>query len=768
MTVDPRRIVEYLRTDAGRPLKPRDLAKALKVPEGEFGAFREQMERLEAEGVLYRVQRQRYAVPERINLLVGRVQTTRAGAGFLISDDGGPDVFIPVQSLNTALDGDRAVVRVESRARSERPQGRVIRVLERSRSTVVGAFHAARPGRSSRASYGYVVPEDNKLPWDVFVAPGGGGSAAEGDVVVVRITDWGSEHRGPTGEVTEVLGRLGEAGVDVLAILHGHELPADFPAEVEAAAASLAARGVTAADRAGREDLRDLLIFTIDPADARDHDDALSIEELPKGGWRVGIHIADVARYVTPGGPLDLEAYRRGTSVYLVDRVVPMLPHALSSDLCSLVPDADRLTLSLFVELSADGTVRGHRLVRSVIRSRHKVSYEEAQAVLDGAGTVSPEADAALGLLSRAAARLRAARLERGSLDFDLPETRVVLDVSGQPTDIQEVRRLDAHRLVEDFMLLANEVVARKAAQAEVPFIYRIHEPPDESRMQQLREFVATFGHRLTGRPGKPTPRDLQRLVRAADGRPEQGLVSTVVLRSMKQARYSAENAGHFGLATPLYAHFTSPIRRYPDLVVHRLLTDHFIDETRREHDDDQLGDVARHASERERVAVSAERDSKDLKRVQFMSRHAGSTFAGTISGVTAFGFFVLLDDFFVEGLVHVSSLDDDYYLFVEEQYALIGERTRRRFRTGDRVRVLVARVSIEERRIDFELTDGTASADAPPDEPAAALADEPDTPPARETRASGERGGAAGAGDGTAPAGRKSGRPARGRRPAR
>ncbi|HSJ24165.1 MAG TPA: ribonuclease R [Longimicrobiales bacterium] len=705
--MDPRRIVEFLRTEAGRPLKARELARALRVPEADHGAFREQLDRLEREGVLYRVQRQRYAAPERINLQVGRIQTTRSGAGFLIPDEGGPDVFIPVQALNTALDGDRAVVRVESKVRTDRPQGTVIRVLERSRSSVVGVFHRAQPGRSGRASHGFVVPEDRKLPWDVFVAPGGRGDASDGDVVVVRITDWGSEHRGPSGEVSEVLGRLGDAGVDVLAILHGHELAVGFPAEAEAAAEAARDRGVTEADLDGREDLRELLVFTIDPADARDHDDALSIEPLPRGGWRVGVHIADVSHYVRPDSPLDAEALRRGTSVYLVDRVVPMLPHALSSDLCSLVPDTDRLTLSLFVDMAPDGGIRGHQFARSVIRSRQRISYEEAQAVLDGTGSVADDADAAIRELHEVALRLRQARVERGSLDFDLPETRVVLDVSGQPVDIQKVVRLDAHRLVEDFMLLANEVVARKASQAEVPFVYRIHEPPDESRMVQLREFVATFGHRLPGRAGRPMPRDLQRLIRAAEGRTEEGLVSTVVLRSMKQARYSAENVGHFGLATTHYAHFTSPIRRYPDLVVHRLLAARFLDESRDSPTEEYLQDVARHSSERERVAVAAERDSKDLKRVEFMSRHVGDEFEGTISGVTAFGFFVLLDDFFVEGLVHVSSLEDDYYLFVEEQYALIGERTRRRFRTGDRVAIRVARANIEERKIDFDLVDG-------------------------------------------------------------
>lgn len=708
--IDPRRIVEFLRTDAGKPLKPRELAKALGVAQTDYPSFREQLEQLEADGVLYRVQRQRYAAPERINLLVGRIQTTRGGAGFLVPEDRSPDVYIPVQALNTALDGDRVVVRVESRQRGERPRGRVIRVLERSRTTVVGVFHGVKPGRGGRrSSHGFVVPEDRKLPWDVFIARGGGG-AVEGDVVVVRITDWGSEHRGPAGEIEEVLGRYGSPGVDVLAIVRGHELATDFPSDVEAAAEALRARGVTEADMASREDLRDLLVFTIDPADAKDHDDALSIEAI-EGGWRVGVHIADVSHYVTEGGPIDAEALRRGTSVYLVDRVIPMLPHALSTDICSLVPDADRLTLSLFMDVGPDGAVRAHRLVRAVIRSRHRVAYEDAQAVIDGRGGIDRDTDAALRQLNEVALLLRRLRVERGSLDFDLPETRVVLDLSGEPTDIQRITRLDAHRLVEDFMLLANETVARRASQAGLPFLFRIHEAPDTTRMEQLRDFVATFGHRLTGRGGAPTPKDLQRLLRSAEGRPEEALVSTVVLRSMKQARYSEQNLGHYGLATRMYTHFTSPIRRYPDLVVHRIAAAVFIGGRNAWLDSERIADIARTSSERERLAVAAERDSKDLKKVQFMARHVGDDFDGTISSVTAFGFFVLLDDFFVEGLVHVSSLDDDYYLFVEEQYAIIGERTRRRFRTGDRLRVKVAAADIEQRRIDFLLLDAGSAA---------------------------------------------------------
>jgi ribonuclease R len=703
---DPHAIVEYLRQEASRPLKAKDLARAFDVPPGDYAEFKELLQKLETDGVLYRVQRQRYAAPDRINLLVGRIQTTRAGAGFLIPDDGGPDVFIPGRALNTALDRDRVVVRLERTRGRERPEGNVIRVLERARSTLVGTFRPLRAGGGKRSGHGFVVPEDRKLPWDVFVSPGGAGEAKDGDLVVIRITDWGSEHRGPTGEVEDVLGRQGDPGVDVLAILRAHELPLEFPPEVERAALALGERGVTDADLEAREDLRDRLIFTIDPADAKDHDDALSLEPLGDGGWRVGIHIADVSHYVREGSALDGEAAERGTSVYLVDRVVPMLPHALSSGICSLVPNEDRLTLSIFVDLDAQGVVGGHRLARAVIRSRHKLAYEQAQDVLDGKLQLDPDTDETLRRLRDVARQLRAARVARGSIDFDLPEARVVLNASGEPTDIQRVLRLESHRLIEDFMLLANEVVARKALRAQIPFVYRIHEAPDSARMEQLRAFALTFGHRLGGRTGALSPADLQRLLEAADGRPEESLIATVVLRSMKQARYSEQNLGHFGLATRSYTHFTSPIRRYPDLIVHRVLAGVFLDRREPWLDEEQLAAAARSSSERERVAVAAERDSKDLKKVEFMQQHVDTEFAGTISSVTSFGFFVLLDDYFVDGLVHVSSLEDDYYLFIEEQYALLGERTRRRFRVGDRVHVRVAAVDLDERRIDFRLVD--------------------------------------------------------------
>ncbi|MFW6201882.1 MAG: ribonuclease R [Gemmatimonadota bacterium] len=701
MDVLAERVVEYLRDRADRPLKAKELGRRLEVPSQETEALRAMLDELAHDGVVYRVKGRRYAIPERLNLLVGRLQVIRSGAGFVIPDaEEEADLFVPAAAFGSAMHGDRVVARVERGRRGDRAEGRIIRVLSRARETIVGVYHPAR-------NFGFVVPEERKLERDVFVPPGQEAEASAGDVVVVRISNWGDEHLNPSGAVERVLGPIDRPGVDVLTVVYAHELPLEFPPGLNEEAESLRRRGITESDLEGRRDLRDVLIFTIDPADAEDHDDALSVRPLGDGRWEVGVHIADVAHYVEEGGVIDREALERGTSVYLVDRVVPMLPEALSSDLCSLRPDEDRLALSLLLVIDERGVVLDSELVRSVIRSRHRLSYQDAQAVMDGERAIDPDTDQAIARLRTLSRKLRAARRRRGSIDFDLPEARVVLNTKGEPMEIERVLRLESHRLIEDFMILANETLARRAVEAEIPFLYRIHERPDPERVDRLRDLVATFGVRLSRRD-EPGPKDFQRVVARFEDRPEAGLVSTVVLRTMKQARYSPENLGHFGLATWNYTHFTSPIRRYPDLVVHRLAARAFIDGERIPEGlaGERLPEIARHSSTRERIAVEAERDSVDLKKVEYMERHVGDEFSGTISGVTSFGFFVMIDEIYVEGLVHISSLEDDYYVFLEEQFALVGEHTRRRFRLGETVAVRVAGVDREERKIDFMLVE--------------------------------------------------------------
>ncbi len=693
---DEARVLEALQTSSRGPMRPKALAEALGVGSSDYRALRRVLRELERTGRVYRVKGGRYAVPDKINLVAGKLATVRSGDGFVTPDRPGKDLFVPSADLGSAMDGDLVVVRIERRPRGRNPVARVVRVLERAHVRVVGTYRGG-------PRFTHVVPRNRKVMRDILVPSGEAGEAADGDVVLVEITSYGEGRLNPVGAVVRVLGCPGESGVDVLAIVLDRGLPMEFPREVEVEAARVAASKAPSEVESGRTDRRDLHSFTIDPSDARDHDDALSVSPLGEGFWEVGVHIADVSHYVEEGGLVDGEAWERGTSIYLVDRVIPMLPHVLSSGVCSLTPDEDRYAVSLFVLLDAEGTVHEHRFERTVIRSRCRLDYEQAQAVLDGELGVDPETDEALRRLARLAGALRRERLARGSIDFDLPEARVILGEAGDPLDIQRVSRLASHRLVEDMMLLANEIVARVALERELPVLYRVHESPSPEKVEALRAFLSTLGHTLPRR--EPRPGDFKELLERVEGSPEHSLVSTVVLRSMQRARYSAVNLGHFGLAAERYCHFTSPIRRYPDLVTHRSIVSMLGSAGGTDAGGAaELENTARHASEREQVAAEVERESIELKKIEFMRRHLGSSFTGTVSGVTSFGCFVLLDRFFVEGLVHVSALGDDYYEFRDEEYSLVGTRRGRRFRMGDRLKVVVARVDPEERHINFVL----------------------------------------------------------------
>lgn len=696
---DEARVVEYLRRSSRGPLKPKALARGLDVATDDYRNFKRLLQEMERTGKLYQVKGNRYAVPEKINLVVGRLSIIKSGDGFVIPEDASQeDLFVPAVEQDTAMDGDQVVARIEGRPRGRNPRGRIIKVLERAHPTIVGTFKGG-------GKLNYVEPRDRKMTRDVLIPTGEERGARDQDVVVVKIVHYGDRKLNPLGEVETVLGPITRPGVDVLAILHEYGLAHEFPEHVEEAAARIARRGRPKLQE-GRVDRRDLLLFTIDPSDAKDHDDALSIEPAGEGLWEVGVHIADVSWYVERGEAVDLEALSRGTSVYLVDRVVPMLPHSLSSDLCSLRPDEDRYAVSLFATLDMEGRVRTFRFERTLIRSRHRLAYEEVQDVLDGKGGVDETTDAALHQLDQLARVLRRKRRKRGSIDFDLPEARVILGEEGKPIDIQRVVRLESHRLIEDFMLLANEIVAAEATRRRLPVLHRIHEPPVRDRMDSLRDFLGSIGHALPRR--EIQPRDLQKVLGRVEGRPEENLVSTVILRSMQRARYSPENLGHFGLATDHYAHFTSPIRRYPDLVTHRVVVRALVEgkDIPEDWGGDELEELAERCSARQRAADEAERDSVELKKIEYMERHLGDRFDGLIAGVTSFGFFVLLDDVFIEGLVHVNTLHDDYYEFRDAEYALVGDRKGRRFRLGDRVRVDVARIDREERHVDFALVE--------------------------------------------------------------
>ena len=696
-------VLEYLRHSRRGPIKAKEIAKEMDVAPRNFRNFRLVLRGMLERGRLYRVKGQRYAVPEKANLVAGRLAITQKGDGFVAPDTGGQDVFVPGLSLESAMDGDQVVVRVEGRPRGRSPVGRVIKVLDRAHETVVGTFRRS-------GSFGVVHPRNRRISREILVAQGDQAKASEGDVVVARITTFGSGKMGPTGRIETVLGKSSDPGVDILSVIHDYGLPLAFPDSVVSAARDAVSQRRKDPGEL-RTDRRDLHVFTIDPADAKDHDDGLSIRPLEDESWEVGIHIADVSHFVRPDDEVDLEAFKRGTSVYLVDRVIPMLPHELSTDACSLLPDTDRFAVSVFVTVDPVGRVREARFERTEIRSRHKLSYEEAQAVLDNKKSIDRQTDEALRALAALAEILRERRKDRGSLDFDLPEGRVLLGEKGEPVSIRVVERLESHRLVEAFMLLANEIAAREAAQKRLPILYRVHEPPPTDKMRDLRTLLGRLSHRVS--KGNISQKDLQAILKQVEGRPEEKLVSTVILRSMSRARYDVRNLGHYGLASDGYTHFTSPIRRYPDLWLHRVLVHTLVEgHAVPEHwEGPGLKDRAERCSVRERVAEAAERESVDLKKVEYMERHLGDDFFGTVSGVTSFGIFVLLDDVFVEGLVHVNSMNDDYYIFRQDQYLLVGERSHRSFRLGDRLRIRVARVDKEERFIDFVIVDSTKRA---------------------------------------------------------
>jgi ribonuclease R len=690
----------------GKPVSVRDLVRSLSLDPSARRGLKSVLRGLIADGALVRIRGARVGLPDRMNLVVGRLSCSPAGHAFVIPEarrEGQDDLFVAAANIREALHGDRVVARVERRG-PKGPEGRIIRVLERADLTIVGRYE--EDGRFG----GHVVPFDPRVLHEVFVPAGEEGAASAGQMVTVEITRPPTATRNPVGRVLEVLGRLTDPGVDLKVVVAKYGLPDAFPKGVEEEAARVACP-VSPAEAAGRTDFRGWLTVTIDPETARDHDDAVGIERREDGGSRLAVHIADVAHYVREGGPLDQEAYLRGTSVYFPDRVVPMLPHALSSDVCSLVEGRDRLTQSVLIDLDARGRVRKTAFHDGVIRSAARLSYQEAQAIVDGdAGARGrfPHLVSPLLAMDELAKLMRARRRERGSLDFDLPEPRLVLDEAGEMTGIVRHERLPSMRLIEEFMLAANEAVAEELDRAAVGALYRIHEQPDPERVEEFVDLVASLGYRMPGRLDEIRPEQFQLVLRHIEGKPEEKLVSYLLLRTMKLARYHEENLGHFGLATSMYAHFTSPIRRYPDLVVHRALRAlrQGKDAKREAWLREKLPEMGRHLSERERRASEAERELVEWKKVRFMAGKVGEAFSGYVTGVQAFGLFVELEDIYVQGLVHVSSMRDDYYRFHEKAHLLRGENTKTTYRLGDRVEVQVARVNLDRRQIDFALVD--------------------------------------------------------------
>ncbi len=680
-----------------KPVAGADLLRAARIGREEHDAAVAALGALEARGGLVRTRGDHWTLPRHLGLVAGRLEVHPAGFAFCRPDDPAlEDVYVPAKAVRPALHGDRVLVRVERFQRRGRTEGRVTKVLARGVTRVVGVLRRGRGGA-------VLVPQEQRLTVPIVVPRGADGGAKDGEMVVAELTRYPTAASDAEARVTRVLGPASDPRVETEAVIHAHGLPLEFPPEVVAAARRIPA-AVPPDVVSGRLDLRGLPIVTIDGENARDFDDAILVEPLG-AGFLLTVAVADVSYYVPPGSPLDLEARARGTSVYFPDRVVPMLPEALSNGICSLKAGEDRLVKIVRLEYDAKGRLLGAAFHQAIIRSAARLTYTQVrQALVDRDPAVRQTLGPLVAPLERAEALARlliARRRERGALDFDLPEAEIVLDLRGRPEQIVRAERSIAHQMIEEFMLAANEAVARELARRKLPFLHRVHEPPSEESARALARFLEGFGLRLEGGGHDLKPAALRDVLARVAGRPEERLVNLVVLRSLTQARYAVEPLGHFGLATDCYTHFTSPIRRYPDLVVHRLLD---LAQRGQGRVPPDLAAIAEEASQRERVAMDAEREIVQLKKIQFMQDKVGRVYDGFVSAVTPFGFFVELSEVFVEGLVHVSSLTDDFYEHVEAQHLLRGRRGRRTFRVGDPVRVEVAGVSVERRQIDFVL----------------------------------------------------------------
>ncbi len=704
------RILEYMRKDAYKPLTDEELAEGLQLTDEELVAFWPALEELEERASVIKNRSELYGVPERMNLVVGRLSMTGKGFGFIIPDfrekETDTDVFVPGVQLASAMNGDRVVARV---APSEIPgrsrEGEIIRVVERANKRIVGTFESSK-------TFGFVTPDDTKLSQDIFIPKKGFGGAKVGMKVVVEITKWPDGRRSAEGNVIEVLGKAGDPGIDILSVMRQYDLSEEFPEDVQQAADDTE-MSVAPEEYRGRRDRRDFHIVTIDGDDAKDLDDGVYVEKRGDGFF-LGVYIADVSWYVRENQPLDREARARGTSVYLVDRVIPMLPKRLSNGICSLNAGEDRLAMACEMEINSAGKVTSYEILPVVIHVYRRLTYNIVNKMLVDHDPAFCEDNADILPMLETMAELReamkAARHRRGAIDFDLPEVKVKLDENGKPVALVKRTGSLAESMIEQCMLAANETVAEHMDKKNLPFIYRVHEQPSEEKIERLNNLLAAFGLFVRkNEAGEIRPIDVQKVLEQVAGRPEERIISTVSLRSMQQARYADQSLGHFGLAARYYTHFTSPIRRYPDLIVHRLLRETFqtgtIAAPRQERLRSLLPEIAELASQRERIAIEAERETTDMKKIEYMAQFVGDTFTGVISGVTSFGVFVELENG-VEGLVHVSSMANDYYEYVEEQYAMVGERSHQSYRLGDTVEVVLVRASVEERNIDFILKD--------------------------------------------------------------
>ncbi|WP_337611653.1 ribonuclease R [Anaerotignum faecicola] len=702
------RILAYMESEGYVPIKRRDMRAMLSVPQEDREKFESLINELIAEGRVFETKKGKLASPKDLQMATGTFIGHARGFGFVTPDAGGEDIFIPASETMGAMQKDRVLYKMLHKAeKGKKADGVIVRILERGQQRIVGTFEAGSKG------YGFVVADDKKIAKDIFISRENTKGAVTGHKVVVEITDYGEDRRNPEGKVIEILGHINDPGVDILSVIRRYELAVEFPEEVYAEIEHLGTE-VAEADKKGREDLRDLLTITIDGADAKDLDDAVSLKRLGNGNFELGVHIADVSHYVRENTALDKEAYARGTSVYLVDRVIPMLPHKLSNGICSLNPHVDRLALSCLMEVNGRGEVVSHRILESVINSDYRMTYTAVREILEDGTPALLEQYAEILPMLEDMEELRQIlgekRRKRGSVNFDLPESKIILDENGKPIDIKPYEKSIATNMIEEFMLVCNETIAENSFWQEMPFMYRSHQEPDEDKLEKMEQFLRGFGYYLRKKDGEIHPRELQKVLQKAEETDEERIITRMVLRSMMQARYTAENGGHFGLAAKYYCHFTSPIRRYPDLEIHRMIKKMLhgeLDEKASVYYRRKMPDWAKHCSKQERVAEDAERDTDALKKVEFMEDKVGQIYEGIISGVTNWGIYVELPNT-IEGMVALSQMDDDYYEFDEKKMLVFGKRTKKSYRLGDKVVVSVAKVDRMMGTIDFAFAEET------------------------------------------------------------
>ena len=685
------------------PMKIKEFAILLQVPKEERGELKKILDALEAEGKV-RVSKKGKYVKGEAKSLIGTYQAHQRGFGFVTIEGEDEDIFISEDDINGAFHGDNVEVIIKATPEGKRREGKITKILSHGTTQLVGYFQRNK-------NFGFVIPDNAKFSQDVFVPLERSKGAVTGHKVVVELTSYGREGKKPEGKIVEIIGHINEPGTDIMSIVKAFDLPVEFPEKVMNQAERVGDK-IIPADMAGRMDIRNWDMVTIDGEDAKDLDDAISIRRQ-EDNYLLGVHIADVANYVQEKSALDREAYKRGTSVYLADRVIPMLPHALSNGICSLNEGEDRLALSCIMTITPKGEVIDHKIAETVICVNRRMSYTSVKKILEDNDEQEiekyKEFYPMFKLMEELAGILRGKRKKRGSIDFDFPETKMILDENGKPLELKPYDRNVATKIIEDFMLIANETVAEDYFWQEIPFVYRTHETPDEEKIKKLAIFINNFGHSLHIANNAVRPKEVQKLLTKVEGTAEEMLISRLALRSMKQAKYTPDNTGHFGLAAPYYCHFTSPIRRYPDLQIHRIIKENIrgrMNVNRREHYEGILPEVAKHSSEMERRAEEAERETVKLKKAEYMEDHIGEVFEGVISSITKWGMYVELSNT-IEGLVHVTNMCDDHYNYYEERYEMVGEHTNKVYKLGQTVNVRVLDVDKLQKTIDFELAEG-------------------------------------------------------------